>query len=113
MSNHISPVLITGATGNVGRHVAEEIRRLGVPFVAGGTDAGRLQRVLGEGVATRHLDLADPRTYRDAVQGVRGLFLLRPRSRRQRAPPVARAQAPPEFGEVGLSYDGADPAYAD
>jgi hypothetical protein len=30
-----------------------------------------------------------------------------------RGPPVARAQAPPDFSELGPSYDGADPAYAD
>lgn len=76
----ISPVLVTGATGNVGRHVAEGLRLLGVPFVAGGTDPDRLARRLGAGVGTRHLDLADPRTYRSALQGVRGLFLLRPPS---------------------------------
>jgi len=82
LSDRVAPVLVTGATGNVGRHVTEGLRQLGVPFLAGGTDAGRLRRVLGEGVATRHLDLADPRTYRAAVQGARGLFLLRP-------PPIA------------------------
>lgn len=41
MSSIIAPVLVTGATGNVGRHVASALRGLGVPFVAGGTDAGR------------------------------------------------------------------------
>jgi hypothetical protein len=30
-----------------------------------------------------------------------------------RGPPVARAQAPPDFGEPGPSYDAADPVYAD
>ncbi len=85
MSGQIAPVLVTGATGNVGRHVAEGLRGIGVPFVAGGTDAGRLRRLLGEGVDTRHLDLADPRTYGDAVQGIRGLFLLRP-------PPIANVR---------------------
>jgi len=30
-----------------------------------------------------------------------------------RGPPVARAQAPPDFSEPGPSYDGADPACAD
>jgi len=30
-----------------------------------------------------------------------------------RGPPVARAQAPPDFGELGPIYDGADPVYAD
>jgi len=30
-----------------------------------------------------------------------------------RGPPVARAQAPPDFGEPGPSYDAADPVFAD
>jgi uncharacterized protein YbjT (DUF2867 family) len=78
-------VLVTGATGNVGRPVTERLRLLGVPFVAGGTDAERLRRLLGSSIATRHLDLTDPRTYRDAVKGIRGLFLLRP-------PPIANVR---------------------
>ena len=30
-----------------------------------------------------------------------------------RGPPVAGAQAPPDFSELGPSYDAADPVYAD
>jgi hypothetical protein len=30
-----------------------------------------------------------------------------------RGPTVARAQAPPDFSELGPRYDGADPVYAD
>jgi uncharacterized protein YbjT (DUF2867 family) len=82
LSDILAPVLVTGATGNVGRHVVHALRELGVPFVAGGTDAGRLRGALGESVPTRRLDLADPGTYEGAVQGIRGLFLLRP-------PPIA------------------------
>ena len=40
----IAPVLVTGATGNVGRQVVHALRALGVPFVAGGTDASRGSR---------------------------------------------------------------------
>ena len=85
MSTPIAPVLVTGATGNVGRPAVAALRALGVPFFAGGTDASRLRRSLGEDVVARHLDLADPRTYRDAVRGARGLFLLRP-------PPIANVE---------------------
>jgi uncharacterized protein YbjT (DUF2867 family) len=76
---------VTGATGNVGQHVVRALRLLGVPIVAGGTDAGRLRAALGDGVATRPLDLADPGTYAEAVRGIRGLFLLRP-------PPIANVK---------------------
>jgi uncharacterized protein YbjT (DUF2867 family) len=78
----IAPVLVTGATGNVGRHVVQALRALAVPFVAGGTDQARLHRELGDDVVTTTLDLADPATYYSAVKGMRGLFLLRP-------PPIA------------------------
>jgi len=81
-SDVLAPVLVTGATGNVGLHVVRALQELGVPCVAGGADAGRLRGALGERVPTRRLDLTDPGTYPEAVQGIRGLFLLRP-------PPIA------------------------
>jgi uncharacterized protein YbjT (DUF2867 family) len=74
----IAPVLVTGATGNVGRHVVHALRALGVPFVAAGTRPAHLRATLGEDVATAALDLADPASYDGAVRGARGLFLLRP-----------------------------------
>ncbi len=77
----LQPVLVTGATGNTGRAVVAELRRLSVPFVAAGSDPHRTAAALGVAQA-RRLDFRDPGTYDAAVQGMRGLFLLRP-------PPIA------------------------
>lgn len=78
MNGTIAPVLVTGATGNVGREVVRSLQALRIPFVAAGTDPARVMALLGETLATVPLDLTDPRTYAAAVHGMRGLFLLRP-----------------------------------
>ncbi|HEY3355682.1 MAG TPA: NAD(P)H-binding protein [Polyangia bacterium] len=106
------PVLVTGATGNVGREVALALRARGVPFVAAGTDPARVRRALGDDVAAVALDFRRPETYDGAVRGMRGLFLLRP-------PPIAnvretlnvlvdRARAAGVEHIVFLSVAGAD-----
>jgi uncharacterized protein YbjT (DUF2867 family) len=71
-----APVLVVGATGNLGRAVVDGLVRRGVPVRAGTTDPGRL----GDGPGTRavHLDRRDPATFRPALDGARGLFLVRP-----------------------------------
>jgi uncharacterized protein YbjT (DUF2867 family) len=72
------PILVTGATGNVGSSVVQELQRLDVPFFAAGSNPGRILQVLGDGIETRALDFQRTETYADAVRGIRGLFLLRP-----------------------------------
>ena len=78
MNGTIAPVLVTGATGNVGREVVRSLQALDIPFVAAGSDPARVKARFGETVATVPLDLTQPRTYAAAVHGMRGLFLLRP-----------------------------------
>ena len=50
MSSPIAPVLVTGATGNVGREVVRALQSLCIPFVAAGTDPIQVKKNLGEGV---------------------------------------------------------------
>lgn len=69
-------VLVTGATGNVGRHVAEELRRRSCAFVAAGTSPGRIGAELGR--ETVALDFLQPATFPDALDGISAVFLLRP-----------------------------------
>jgi len=59
-------VLVTGATGNVGRAVVEALRERGVEVREG--------RRSGD----PPLDFTDERTFGPALDGVQGLFLLRP-----------------------------------
>lgn len=71
-----APVLVVGSTGNLGRAVVDGLVRRGVPVRAGTTDPGRLGN--GPGARAVHLDLRDPATFRAALDGARGLFLVRP-----------------------------------
>ena len=73
------PILVTGATGNVGFPLVENLQALGLPVLAAttdlrsGTDEGRRGSV-----ETRRLDLEDPKTFRTALAGVKRVFLMRP-----------------------------------
>lgn len=68
------PILVTGATGNVGREVVRSLVARGVPVRA----AMRTPKAAPGDVPTVALDLAAPRTFDAAVAGARGLFLVRP-----------------------------------
>lgn len=70
-------ILITGATGNVGRELAQRLRDAGQPVraaVISANDAANLP----EGVPWTLFDFTDPATYAAAFAGVDRLFLLRP-----------------------------------
>jgi len=70
-------ILITGATGNVGREVVTALSSRGIPLRAAVQslgESGRDDEVV--------LDFRNPSTFGPALEGVTGLFLLRP-------PPIA------------------------
>ncbi|MCB2176377.1 MAG: NmrA family NAD(P)-binding protein [Actinomycetales bacterium] len=71
------PVLVIGASGNVGSAAVASLLAAGLPVRAAGTDPGRLAARL-PGVDTVRLDLHDPTTFGAAVRGAEGLFLVRP-----------------------------------
>lgn len=70
-------VLVTGATGNVGGAVARSLLAAGAPVRVAGIDPAALDERF-PGVPAAHLDLTDPGTFDAALDGVGGLFLLRP-----------------------------------
>ncbi len=76
------PVLVTGATGNVGGAAARSLLAAGLPVRVAGTDPARLRARFPAAEAV-HLDFLDARTFPAAVAGAGGLFLLRP-------PPISR-----------------------
>lgn len=65
-----APILVTGASGNTGREVLRALRERALPFQAGVRRTGAPPEVA--------LDFRDPRTWDEALQGCRGVFLLRP-----------------------------------
>ena len=76
------PVLVTGASGNVGSAVVRSLIAAGIPVRAAGTDTAALERTF-PGIEVAHLDFHTPATFGPALHGVGALFLLRP-------PPIVR-----------------------
>lgn len=68
-------ILVTGATGNIGRSLLEELRACGAGPLRGLTRDGARAR-FPEGVEVREGDLADPASLAPALDGVRSLFLV-------------------------------------
>ncbi|MFD0409600.1 SDR family oxidoreductase [Kitasatospora sp. NPDC127116] len=68
-------ILVTGATGNIGRSLLEELRARGAGPLRGLTRDGARAR-FPEGVEVREGDLADPASLAPALDGVRSLFLV-------------------------------------
>jgi uncharacterized protein YbjT (DUF2867 family) len=71
------PILVTGATGNVGGGAARSMLAAGLPVRVAGTDVGRLRERF-PGAGTVRLDFSDPQTFDAAVTGISGLLLVRP-----------------------------------
>ncbi|MDT3444631.1 SDR family oxidoreductase [Pseudofrankia sp. BMG5.37] len=68
-------ILVTGATGTVGRHVVRGLAGRGVPVRAFVRDADAAARVLGPGVELAVGDFSDRETLARALSGVDRLFL--------------------------------------
>lgn len=99
----ISPILVTGATGNVGAPLVQLLRAAGAtvrPATRGTTDP--------EGV---RFDFADPATWDAAFEGVRSMYLVRPPQvadvRRGLMPAVEHGRARGLEHVVLLSVQGA------
>src|SRR6202040_177801 len=74
--NSSSNLLVLGATGQVGKLVAENLRRSKVNFSVGTRRKGNLQELADQFGASRFIDLDDPRTFDEALKNVTGIFLI-------------------------------------
>ncbi|MFW5876263.1 MAG: SDR family oxidoreductase [Myxococcota bacterium] len=74
----MDPILVTGATGNVGREVVAALRRRGIPVRTATQDVARLAERFGDDVEAVALDFRDASTFGRAIEGCEGVFLLRP-----------------------------------
>jgi uncharacterized protein YbjT (DUF2867 family) len=72
------PVLVTGATGNVGREVVRALVEQGRAVRAAVRRTKDGEALRSEGVETVVLDFQDPDTFAPAAEGVGAIFLLRP-----------------------------------
>ncbi|WP_128546823.1 SDR family oxidoreductase [Larkinella soli] len=72
-------ILVTGATGTIGRPLVRQLQHLGASFVAGVRQPEKAAETLGLS-ADRivSFDFSDPATFAGAVEGVDRIFLLGP-----------------------------------
>lgn len=77
MDPAMSVVLVTGASGNVGREVVVALRRRGITVRAAERNEARARGHLGDGVGAVRLDYRDRSTFA-CVEGASAIFLLRP-----------------------------------
>jgi uncharacterized protein YbjT (DUF2867 family) len=68
-------ILVTGATGNVGRHLVRELQDRGVPARAFVRDERKAAEVLPSGVGFEVGDFADPSSVRRALDGLSQVYL--------------------------------------
>jgi uncharacterized protein YbjT (DUF2867 family) len=106
------PVLVTGATGNVGSQVVTGLLEAGVPVRAAATSEAAIRDRFGDRAEAVALDFTDPATWATAYHGVGAMFLVRPphlgRPRRQMLPSLRAAQEAGVRHVVLLSLQGAE-----
>ena len=79
------PVLVTGATGNVGSELVRLLRNSGVRVRAAVPNLTSAKERLGSGIDLAPFDFRRPDTFGRAFAGIRKLFLVRP-------PAISRTQ---------------------
>lgn len=68
-------ILVTGATGNVGSRVVQELRERDADVRAFVRDQGKASAMIGDGVELAVGDFGDPESVRRSMEGVEGVFL--------------------------------------
>lgn len=71
-------VLVTGASGNVGRYVVEALLNKNENIIAAGTKPQKLVPLFGKSINTVYLDFTDKQSFDQALEGIDRVFLMRP-----------------------------------
>ena len=71
-------VLVTGASGNVGSYAVKELLKMGEQVVVGGTDTKKLKSIFGNKVDAVEFDFTNNQTFKNALNDVDRVFLMRP-----------------------------------
>jgi len=74
--NTSSNLLVLGVTGQVGKLVADKLRRSGAQFSVGTRRKANLEALADQFGASRFIDLDDPRTFDEALENITGIFLI-------------------------------------
>src|SRR5207245_11165440 len=72
------PVLVTGATGTIGRDVARQLSGKGVSVRAGVRDKAKARKQFGADIALVAFDCESEKTFSEAIDAVEKVFLLPP-----------------------------------
>lgn len=71
-------ILVTGASGNVGSYVVNELIALNENVVAAGTNVSKLQEKFGDMIESVYFDFTKSETIDEALKDVDRVFLMRP-----------------------------------
>src|SRR3954469_453387 len=107
------PILVTGATGTIGREVIRPLSTKNAAVRAGIRDANKARAQFGESVELTSFDFEDRASYSVALRDVEKLFILPPLTSNQVEVTIALVDAAKSAGVrhiVKLSAIGADPA---
>jgi len=73
-----STILVTGATGNIGLDVFNELSAKALHPIAAVRNPNKARATLGDKANLIPFDFKNPETYKPAFQGIKKLFLVRP-----------------------------------
>lgn len=71
-------ILVTGASGNVGKYVAQYALKKGQKITVAGTHPETLAKMFGDKAKIARFDFTDPSTFRDVLEDVDRVFIMRP-----------------------------------
>jgi NAD(P)H dehydrogenase (quinone) len=71
-----SNLLVLGATGQVGKLVATNLKRSEADFSVGSRRRANLEELTNQFGSSRFIDLDDPRTFDEALKNITGIFLI-------------------------------------
>lgn len=71
-------ILVTGASGNVGRYTAQYALENGQEVTAAGTHTDTLAEMFGDRAEIVYFDFTDPKTFPSALKDVDRVFIMRP-----------------------------------
>jgi uncharacterized protein YbjT (DUF2867 family) len=71
-------ILVTGASGNVGKYVTDELLKMGEQVVTAGTDVQKLKNLFKDRVDYVYFDFTNCDTFKNALKNVDRVFLMRP-----------------------------------
>lgn len=71
-------ILVTGASGNVGRYVAHYALENGQSVTVAGTHTEALAGMFGEKAEIAFLDFTDPSSFKNALKNIDRVFIMRP-----------------------------------